>query len=222
MKVLLFGATGMVGAGALRECLEDRRVDSVVSVVRRASGRTHAKLREVVLQDLFDLESVADQLGPRDAAFYCVGVSAAGLGEAAYRKTTLDLTLAVADALEAINPRMTFCFVSGQGADSSGRGRVMWARIKGQAENALLERSFTTYVFRPGVIQPMKGVRSRTPAYRVLYTVMNPVMPLLRRAFPRSVTTTVRVGRAMIAAAIQGARKSVLETADINELGREA
>lgn len=218
MNVILFGASGMVGGGVLTECLEDPVVGSVVSVGRRGTGVSHAKLREVTVPDLFDLASHQGQLGRPDACFYCLGVSSAGMTEAAYGRITLDLTVAVADVLSALNPHMTFCFVSGQGTDGTGSGRVMWARIKGQAENELFSRDFTTYAFRPGVIRPLKGARSGVKAYQLGYTLLTPVFPLLERLLPGAVTTTVRLGRAMIHAAGSGYEKPVLETRDINAL----
>jgi uncharacterized protein YbjT (DUF2867 family) len=221
MRVVTFGATGMVGSGVLLECLEDDQVESVLVVGRRSCGRAHAKLDEIVQSDLFDLDPVADRLAGYDACFYCLGVSSAGMSEADYRRITYDLTVAVVDALVRANPDLKVCFVSGQGTDGTASGRVMWARVKGEAENYLLGLPFDAYMFRPGFIQPLKGVRSQTALYQTLYTVARPLYPVLRRLFPDSVTTSVVLGRAMIRAAARGYRKRVLETADINELGSE-
>lgn len=218
MKVILFGATGMVGGGVLIECLEDPRVDSVVSVGRRSCGVTHPKLREVIRSDVSDLGDVEDLAGC-DACFFCLGVSSAGMSEAAYRRVTLDLTLDVAARLEGFNPNLTFCFVSGQGSDSSEHGHFMWARVKGAAENGLLRMELPAYMFRPGLIQPLKGTRSKTRLYQIPYTLLGPLIPALRRVFPRYVTTTVNVGRAMIRVAAEGYPKTVLETEDINAIG---
>jgi len=208
----------MVGGAVLLECLEDARVESVLAVGRRASGLTHPKLRELIHADLFGLEAVADDLRGYDACFYCVGVSSMGLDEAQYRRVTLDLTVAVVGVLTRLNPGIELCFVSGQGTDGSGRGRVMWARVKGEAENHLLALPQDAYVFRPGFIQPLKGVRSATPIYRALYTVTAPLYPVLRRLFPGGVTTSVNLGRAMINAVASGYPKRVLENRDINAL----
>lgn len=216
MNVVLFGATGMIGGGALTECIDDPAVESVVSIGRHRSGRNHPKLREVVVEDLFDLAGWADEIGPFDACLYCLGVSSAGMSEDRYRRITLDLTELVADALEERQPDMTMCFISGQG---SGSGRSMWACVKGAAEQALLSRSFTSYVFRPGFIQPVKGARSRTTLYRALYAVLGPLSPVLRALAPNSLTTTEILGRAMIRAARQGHPGSILETPEINALG---
>lgn len=218
MKVILFGASGMVGGGALRECIEDPRIDSILSVGRRTCGVVHAKVRDLVLPDLFELGRFRADLKGYDACFFCLGVSSAGLDEEAYRRVTFDLTMAVATLLGELNPGLTFCYVSGQGTDSSGRGRFMWARVKGETENRLLEMPFPAFMFRPGFIQPMKGVRSKTAAYQAFYTVLGPLFPILRRLFPNHVTTTVNVGRAMIRTAVAGGEKHLLETPDINSL----
>lgn len=218
VRVMVFGANGMVGSGVLLECLEDPRVESVLAVGRRSSGRTHPKLQELVRPDLFDLAAAAEELRGYDACFYCLGVSSAGLSEEEYRRITYDLTVAVVDVLVRENPHVTICFVSGQGTDGSGTGRTMWARVKGEAENHLLGLPQEAYMFRPGYIQPMKGVRSGTRLYHAVYTVVGPLYPLLKRLFPGGVTTTVAVGKAMINAVTRGAPKRILETRDINEL----
>jgi uncharacterized protein YbjT (DUF2867 family) len=218
MRVVLFGASGMVGGGALRECLEDPGVEAVLSVGRRSCGVTHAKLRELTHPDLFDLAAVAEKLRGYDACFYTIGVTSAGMSESDYRRITYDLTVAVMDVLVRENPGLKICFVSGAGTDASEKGRVMWARVKGAAENHVLGLGQEAYVFRPGYIQPLKGVRSATAIYQALYTVAAPFYPVLRRLFPGSVTTSVAVGRAMINAVTRGAPERVLETRDINEL----
>lgn len=216
MNVLLFGGSGMIGGGVLTECLETPDVSRVVSVGRRPLGVDHPKLREVIASDLFGLEARMDEIGAVDACLYCLGVSSAGMSEAAYRRITLDLTVSVLDVLEKINPEMSICFVSGQG---SGSDRVMWARVKGEAEEAVLARGFDGYVFRPGFIRPVKGARSRTTLYRVLYTVLAPVMPLIGRLVPGGVTTTEVLAHAMLRAAESGYEKRILEMTDINKLG---
>jgi len=218
MKVIVVGATGMVGQAVLREALADARVERVLTLGRRATGQTHPKLRELVHADLFDLSAVESQLSGFDACLYCLGVTSAGMSEADYAHITYELTLVIARTLAKVNPALTFCFVSGAGADSSERGRVMWARVKGKTENALRELPFrAVFVFRPGLILPMDGITSRTRSYRILYALMTPFFPLLRR-MPKRVTTTRRLGRAMIHVAMEGAPKSVLERADLNEL----
>ena len=220
MKVMLFGATGMVGQGVLRECLLDPGVKSVLAVGRRATGQRHEKLRELVHEDFSRIFAISDELVGYDACFFCLGVSAAGRSERAYSEVTYDLTLAVARVLAERNPSMTFVYVSGTGTDSTEHGRAMWARVKGRTENALLRLPFqAAYMFRPAFIQPLHGIVSRTKLYRVLYAATGPLFPLLKALFPRYVTTTERVGRAMIHVAKHGAAKPVLENGDINSIG---
>ena len=219
MKVILFGGSGMVGQGVLRECLLSAEVDEVLSVVRSASGSAHEKLREIVLADINDIGSVAEKLRGYDACFYCLGATSSGLTEKQYSEITYDLTLLIAILLVGMNPSMTFVFISGLGTDSSEQGRVMWARVKGKTENALLKLPFkAAYMLRPGVIQPLHGIKSKTWQYQILYTLMTPVLPLLKRMMPGQVTTTEQIGRAMIKLAVSGEQKPVLETRDINEL----
>ncbi|HTT70251.1 MAG TPA: epimerase [Anaeromyxobacteraceae bacterium] len=219
MRVLLFGATGMLGQGVLRECLLAPDVESVLAVGRSPLRERHGKLRELLAPDLFDLAPHASELSGYTACFFCLGVSSAGMSEAEYRHLTLDLTLSVADLVARQNPGLTFVYVSGAGTDSTGRGRSMWARVKGETENALLRLPFKrAYLFRPGYIQPLHGATSRTRSYRLAYAVLAPLYPLSRRLFPRLVTTTELVGRAMLAAARKGAPGPVLETPGINAL----
>lgn len=221
MKILLFGATGMVGKGVLRECLLDHDVEAVLALGRAKTDEENPKLREVVLKDLADLSSLEGELATYDACFFCLGVSAAGMSEADYRRITHDLTLAVATMLVKLNPKMTFVYVSGNGTDSTEKGWQMWARVKGQTENELLALPFERcFMFRPAMIQPMHGIRSRTGFYRVVYGALGPVLPMLRGALPGLVTTTEIVGRAMVRVAKKGASKRVLENRDIGELGR--
>jgi uncharacterized protein YbjT (DUF2867 family) len=218
VKILLFGATGMVGRGVLHECLKDPRVEHVLALVRHPSGQRDAKLEEVRHTDFFDYAAVAPRFGDRDACFFCLGVSAAGMAEADYRRMTYDLTLAAAQALAAVNPAAVFCYVSGAGTDSSEHGRWMWARVKGATENALLRLPFrAAYMFRPGYIQPLAGVRSKTALYQAAYNTLGWLYPLLRR-LPRYVTSTVAVGRAMIEVARSGYSKPILESEDINQV----
>ena len=216
MNVVVFGATGMVGAGVLIECLEDARVQSILVLGRTPCGVVHPKLRELLRSDFFDYSDAQADLKGQDACFFCLGVSAVGMTEAAYHRLTYELTMAAATALAELNPGMTFCYVSGQGTDRTEVGRVMWARVKGITENHLLRLPFKAYMFRPGFIQALKGVRSKTKLYQALYNVLGPLYPLLRRLLPRHVTTTVNVGRAMIRVAASGYSKRALENPDIN------
>jgi uncharacterized protein YbjT (DUF2867 family) len=219
MRAILFGATGMVGQGVLRECLLDAEVTSVLAVGRSATGQRHQKLRELVLHHLSDLSALEDELSGYDACFFCIGVSSAGMTEQDYRRVTYDMTMAVATTLARRNPGMTFVLVSGAGADSTEHGRVMWARVKGAAENAVLRLPFkASYVFRPAFIRPLHGITSRTAVYRLVYAVVGPLYPLWKALFPKYVTTTEQIGRAMLTVARQGAPKRVLESDDINRL----
>ena len=219
MNVVIFGATGMVGQGVLRECLLDPGVERVVTVGRTALGQQHPKLRDVVHADLFDLSAVERELTGLDACFFCLGVSAAGMSEEAYTRVTFDLTMAVATTLARLNPQMTFVYVSGDGTDSTERGRSMWARVKGRTENALLRMPFkAAYMFRPAGIRPLHGIRSKTKLYQSFYTIARPLLPLLTRMFPRYMTTTERLGRAMLKVVRDGAPSPIIEAADINRL----
>jgi uncharacterized protein YbjT (DUF2867 family) len=223
MKVILFGATGMVGQGVLRECLLDPEVERVFMIVRSATGQRHEKLQEQVHENFFDFSSIGSKLSGYDACFFCLGVSSAGMSEVDYQHVTYDITLAAAKTLVERNAAMTFIYVSGAGTDSTERGRTMWARVKGRTENALLELPFRrAYMFRPAFIQPRNAVTSKTRSYRALYAVLGPLFPVLRALLPKYVTTTEQVGRAMLEAAKNGAPKTVLESPDIIELaGRD-
>jgi uncharacterized protein YbjT (DUF2867 family) len=217
MNVVIFGASGMVGQGVLLECLRDPGVERVLVVGRSSAGRQHAKLRELLVRDLFNVASYAGELNNLDTCFFCLGVSSAGMNEAAYRRLTYELTIAIAQQLAARSPALCFVYVSGAGTDSTEHGRTMWARVKGATENALLQMPFrSAFMFRPGVIQPLDSIRSKTRAYRLGYVVMAPVMPLLRRAFPNSILTTREIGQAMLAVARKGWPRPVLEAKDIH------
>jgi uncharacterized protein YbjT (DUF2867 family) len=223
MKVSLFGATGMVGAGVLLECLADDRVTAVTAIGRSASGRIHPKLTDLPHQDFLHLESLQPQLAGYDSCFFCLGVSSLGMDEAAYTRITYDYTLAAARAFLAANPAGTFCYISGAGTDSTERGRSMWARVKGRTENDLLALDFRrAYMLRPGFIQPVKGVRSKTGWYQVFYTVLKPLSPMIRALFPGLATTTSTVGRAMIRLGLEGYSRPIVTNRDINRLASEA
>ena len=221
MKILLFGASGMVGSAALLECLDDPRVDHVLSVARRPGALHHPKLEEQVWPDLAEVEALAPRWEGVDACLFCLGVSAAGLDEAAYTLVTHDLTLAVARALLERSPGASFCYVSGQGTDTSERGRAMWARVKGRTENDLLRLPFHgAWMFRPGVIIPRRGVRSRTRLYQAFYSTLGWTLPLARLLAPNQVVDSAELGRALLRAAREGAPKPVLEPSDIRILAR--
>ena len=209
----------MVGGGALLECLADDRVRSVVALTRSPLNRTHPKLREVRRDDFFHYNDCRAEFAACDACFFCLGVSSIGMDEKRYTRLTYDLALAAAHALAAANPRMTFCYVSGAGTDSTERGSRMWARVKGRTENALLALPFkAAFMFRPGYIQPVGAVRSRTGWVQAVYTVIAPFYPILRRVWPNGTTTTANLGRALIAVAAAGYPEKVLYSQDMNRL----
>jgi uncharacterized protein YbjT (DUF2867 family) len=223
MKVVLFGATGMVGQGVLRECLRDDNVEAVLSITRTPGGQQHPKLREVIHRDFTNFTAIEGDLWGYDACFFCLGVSSVGMREADYHHVTYDFAVAAGQALVQRNPGMTFIFVSGAGTDSSESGRSMWAREKGKAENALGRLPFkAVYAFRPAFIRPMHGIVAKTALIRWLYRLLVPLYPLLKVLFPKHVTTTERVGRAMISVAQRGAPQRILENRDINAAGEVA
>lgn len=209
----------MVGQGVLRECLIDPDIDRVLAVVRKPSGQSHPKLRELVPADIYNFEPNAADLTGYDACFFTLGVSSAGKSEQEYRRITYDLTLSAAELLARLNPTMTFLYVSGTGTDSTERGRSMWARVKGQTENALLRLPFrAAYMFRPGFIQPLHGIRSKTKLYRMIYTLTAPLLPVLKLIAPSSMTTTEQLGRAIIRVAKHGYSKPIIEAREINSI----
>ncbi|MFB7718731.1 NAD-dependent epimerase/dehydratase family protein [Nocardia sp. NPDC056100] len=220
MKVMLFGATGMIGQGVLAECLRDDRVRQVLAVGRSSLGIENPKLRELIQSDPSDLSAIAGELAEFDACFFCLGVSSVGMKEQDYRRITYDLTLRVANTLAAANPKMTFIYVSGQGTDSTEQGRSMWGRVKGKTENDLLALPFQGYMFRPGFVQPMDGVVSKTPLYRAAYAVTGPLIPLFKRLAPNAVNDNREIGRAMISVAESGADTRVLKPREINARAR--
>ena len=208
----------MVGKGVLLECLASAEVGSVLVLNRQTCGITHPKLQEVVSKNIPDLSAIKDFLLSCNACFFCLGVSAVGLSEQAYADITFNLTTTVAKSILASNPNLTFCYVSGAGTDSSEKGRMMWARVKGKTENALLAMPFkAAYMFRPGFIQPMKNIQSKTNWYQILYTVFTPFYYILK-PFKSLVTDTTSFGKAMILVAIKGYQKHILSNADINAL----
>ena len=219
MKILIIGVSGMVGQGVLRECLAEDGVTAILALGRSATGLQHPKFREIVHPDLLRLEALEPELAGYDACFFCLGASAAGLGEAGYAAINHAIPVALGTALARVNPGMTFVYVSGAGTDRSERGRIMWARVKGRTENDLLRLDLKAFMFRPGLIRPMHGEVSRTRLYRIGITILNPVFPVLRRLFPSAVLTTECMGRAMLRVARQGSPKQVLEARDINDLG---
>jgi uncharacterized protein YbjT (DUF2867 family) len=214
MKVIIFGATGMIGQGVLRESLLAADVEQVLAVVRTPTGVRHRKLREVRLADFADLTPIVDDLAGSDACFYCLGASSVGMDEAAFTRVCYEYPLAAARTLATINPDLTFVYVSGAGTDPAGR--QMWARVKGRTENAIIEMFPNGYAFRPGFVQPRFGVTSKTGWYRIFYGLTAPLFPLLDRLAPRFFTTSDRLGRAMLHAARTGFATHVVQNRDLN------
>ena len=220
IKPVITGTTGMVGRGVLLECLESQEVESVLVINRKPLGLTHPKLKEVIHKDFFNLSPVSEEMKGYDCCFFCLGVSSAGMNEKEYAHLTFDLTINFARTFVDLNPGSVFCYVSGAGTDSTEKGRLMWARVKGHTENEILALPFkAAYMFRPGFIEPMKGIKSGTKLYNSLYIILRPLFPVFR-AMPKFATNTVRVGKAMIHVALKGYDKKHLECIDINETGK--
>lgn len=217
-KVVITGASGMVGQGVLLECLDSPKIEGVLMVNRRQVDLSHPKLKEVLLADFAEVSSIAKDLEGYDACFFCAGVSAVGMSEEAYTHVTFGITTQFASVFLAQNADSVFCYVSGAGTDSSEKGRSMWARVKGRTENALLAMPFkAAYMFRPGYIQPMRGVKTRTQWYAVAYAIFKPIYALLRY-FPSAATNSVHVGKAMIRVLDQGAPEQILGNKQINAI----
>ena len=216
MRVLLFGGSGMIGQGVLRECLARPEVTEVLSVGRTPLEQKHEKLKDLIRKDLYDWSDAEAQLTGIDAVLFCLGVSSGGMSEADYKKVSYDLPMGVAKVLQKTSPRLTFCFISGASSDSTGKSRTMWARVKGQTENDLQQLGFKgVYCFRPGYIQPMDGIVSKTPSYRLMYKFTGPLYPLFK-GLKSMVTSTRQLGHAMVEVALKGYGKPILESADIN------
>jgi uncharacterized protein YbjT (DUF2867 family) len=217
MRIIIFGVTGMVGQSALRECLVDDNVQEILAISRECTNQHHEKLKEIELENVADISSIEHEITGFDACFFCLGVSSASMKEEEYRKITYDITLSVAKTLARLNPQMTFIYVSGSGTDSSEKGRTMWARVKGKTENDLLQLPFkAAYMFRPGGIIPMYGVKSKTKLYQVFYDLMKPFYPLLLKS--NGVITSEQVGKAMIHVARVGFSHPVIESHELKRI----
>ncbi len=220
MKVIVTGATGMVGKGVLLECLDHEAVSEVLSIGRNPVDISHPKLKELIHKDFSDFSGVTSDLKGYDACFFCMGVSSVGMKEADYKHLTYDLTLALARELVQLNPKMTFNYVSGVGTDSSEKGKTMWARVKGKTENDLLQLFKQAYMFRPGAIIPLRGIKSRTKAYQFMYDYFMWVVKLMKFFSPNSVVTTTDVGLAMINSVLKGYSEKIIHPKDILELSK--
>jgi hypothetical protein len=219
IKVIITGSTGMVGKGVLFSCLEDPNVSSVLLLNRSSVGINHEKIKELIIEDFHNLSYLRDEFSAYDACYFCLGVSSFGMKEKEYNEITYKTTLHLAKVLSDVNPKSSFCYVSGVGTDSSEKGKSMWARVKGKTENAILKLPFrSAFLFRPGYIQPMKGVKSKTALYNTLLAFIKPLYPIIKLIAPSKVTTNVEIGKAMIYSTLQGADKTILYNKDINEL----
>jgi uncharacterized protein YbjT (DUF2867 family) len=215
INTIIIGATGHIGQGVLIECLEHPDVKSILVIGRNTCGVKHEKVNEILHHDYLDYSAIEDKLAGYNACFFCLGVSSVGMSREDYYRITHDFTVATAEVLSRLNNDMTFCFISGAGTDENEKSRMMWARVKGKAENALKQFPFKhLYLMRPAYIQPMKGVRTRMKFYRVL----GPLYPVWRFLFPKMVTNTVEVGLAMINAVLCGYEKQTMENSDIVRL----
>jgi hypothetical protein len=211
----------MVGKGVLLECLDSPDVEAVLVINRQPLGMQHPKLTEIIHKDFYDLSGIRQELQGYNACFFCLGISSVGLSDTAYEKITYTLTMHFATTLLALNPDMTFCYVSGTGTASDEQSRLAWANIKGKTENAIRALPFkASYMFRPGVIQPLRGVKAKSGLVNFLYLALSPVLYLLKTLSPSTITTSVRIGQAMINAVLNGYAKPILENGDINALAK--
>jgi nucleoside-diphosphate-sugar epimerase len=216
-KVIITGSTGMVGKGVLLECLESDRIEQVLVINRSSLDKQHPKLVELLLKDFEQIEQVKEGLKGYDACFHCMGVTSAGKSEEQYHKLTFEITKSLVDTCYEVNPNMVFNYVSGAGTDSSEKGNTMWARVKGKTENYILNKGFAdAYMFRAGAIIPEKGVKSKTGLYNALYVIMRPFFGLMKKS--KSITTSVKLGQAMINSLSAKQELKLLENKDINEL----
>ncbi|MEQ8926427.1 MAG: NAD-dependent epimerase/dehydratase family protein [Fulvivirga sp.] len=218
MKVIITGSTGMVGKGVLLECLDHPDITEVLLINRRSISVKHNKIKEIIHQDFGNYDSIKDQLAGYDAVYLCMGISAAGLSEKKYHEITHDYTIALAKAIYDHNSKATVTYVSGKGTDSSEKGRIMWARVKGKTENALLNMGFKqAFMYRPGAIIPLKGIKSGTKLYQFFYDYFMWLIKFLKFLFPKSIVNTTQLGNSMINVTINGYSKSILEPSDILE-----
>ncbi|MES1220202.1 MAG: NAD-dependent epimerase/dehydratase family protein [Bacteroidota bacterium] len=218
IRAIVTGATGMVGEGVLHECLQHEDVEQVLVINRKPCGSSHPKLKEIIHADFFDFSSIESQLTNYNACFFCLGVSSVGMKEPEYTRLTYTLTMHVAGTLSKLNPGMTFCYISGASTDSTEKGRMMWARVKGKTENDLMKLPFNhVYNFRPGIIQPTKGLKNTLSFYKYLGWLI----PIIKLLAPNYIITLKQLGVAMINAATKGYEKQILEVKDILALSKK-
>ncbi len=218
-KVIITGATGMVGKGVLLECLDHDSIENVLVIGRTPIGMEHPKLKELIHKDFTDFSGIDSRITGYDGCFFCLGVSSSGMKEDAYKRISYDFTLSLAKVLVNINPEMTFNYVSGEGTDSTEKGRSMWARVKGKTENDLLNLGFKqAYMFRPAAIIPLRGIKSRTKSYQFMYSYFMWLIKLIKLIAPNLVVTTTQIGLAMINSVTKGYDKEVLHPKDILKL----
>lgn len=219
IKVIITGSTGMIGKGILYECLENPSISSILLINRTSIEMEHEKIKEILIEDFHNLSPFRDVLSGYDACYYCLGVSSYRMKEKEYNEITYKMTLHLAKLLSDINPDLSLCYVSAVGSDSSEQGRSMWARVRGKTENAILKLPLkSAYLFRPGYVQPMKGIKSKTSMYTTMYTIVKPFYPIFKYLIPNKVTTTSAIGKAMIYTSLHGSDKTILYNKDINEL----
>lgn len=220
-NVIITGSTGMVGKSVLLECIEHPSIDKILLINRSALKFDHPKVDEVLLADFSQMHTIKDQLKDYDACFHCMGISSVGKSEEEFTEITFDLTQKLADILYELNENMVFNYVSGTNTDSTEKGKTMWARVKGKTENHILNKGFKdAYMFRPGAIVPEKGIRSSTGWYNIVYVLLKPFFPLMKKN--KNITTTTKFGLAMINSLISPINLKHLENIDINQLANNA
>lgn len=217
IKVIITGATGMVGEGVLHECIKHNDVENILVINRKPCGITHPKLKEIIHDNFFDISSIENQLSGHNACFFCLGVSSVGLKEPEYFRLTYTLTMHVAETLSRLNPDMTFCYISGAGTDTTENGRMMWARVKGKTENDLMKLPFKkVYNFRPGVIKPTKGLKNTLGFYKYLGWLL----PIIKLLAPNRISTLKQLGIAMINVVSREYEKQIIEVRDIHAISK--
>lgn len=215
IRVIITGASGMVGEGVLHECLLSPDVEKVLVVGRRPCGTQHPKLTELIHKDFFDLSPIESQLAGYNACFFCLGVSSVGMKKPDYERMTYDLTMNFAGTLAKMNHDMSFCYISGAGTDSTEKGKLHWARVKGKTENDLQKLGFKqTFLFRPGILKPTPGLKNTLGFYKWAGWLM----PVFQLFAPNSITSLAQLGKAMIRAVIHGYDKNIIEVKDIRLL----